>query len=511
MHRMKYIFYIVFFNILFFSNGFGQIDRVDNFAINKHSFNPEDDTIKIYLEIYKKGFTDKEKPDSTIRCKAVLQSSVQFLKSEYLGTKAEFEFEFFKKTDDKQAYTLSIPVQLLNRGRYSLDIMLADNYSTTYYSVSRYNIYPEPVSIGDWGVTGITGNFDINGNEYRYSFMDFNYNTEPLPEELAGDYLSGFCSDELITLKNFLIHLWQQPEDKTPEITLYYSLDNEAFATVNNASLLDDSSDGKLVFDDSVFNYSFYSNEKIKDVAIDMHAGIRDIINLLKINNTGYHNLEIYFTFDNGKEILRIPETENFNVRFKVADAPRGADCQAELLPIDLLDFDVIKKEKSVHLKWTTREEINNDYFEIQKSTDTKKWNNIVKIKGKGNDNSFNHYEYTDIFPLPGISYYRLRQTDYNGAFKYSKVKVIYNFENKLKIFPNPAHNYLYYTILDPNQKYKIEIFNNQGQLLKTELIPATNTYKQRIDVTHLNKGIYFLKYINLSNYRVNILTFVKN
>ena len=488
-----------------------QIDSVSNYHINKHIFQETADSIFIYLEVYKQGHTDQEQVDSNIICKVVLNSTTSYINSEFVQTNAEFTMRYDKKSGTRQAYSISIPVEVLNQDRYYVDVLISDSPNHNYISITEFGIFPAPINIGDMGVVKILGNIIINDNKYKYAFVDFAPYSEPVPTELAGDYLKGFCNDELINIQDFNIYLWKTNNTEAPQITMYYSLDYGEYKKNNNTELVDDSDDGELEYNDSIYRYNFYNNEDIKELSIDLNANILDLIEKLELDKTEFHNLSIYFTISNNKNELRIPANENFNIKFKIANAPHGADCQAELLPIDLLDFDVIKKDKSVHIKWTTREEINNDYFEIQKGPSTKDWDNIVKIKGKGNANTYNNYEYTDIFPLPGVSYYRLRQTDFNGSFKYSKVKVIFNIENKLILYPNPTHKYLHYTILNPEQKYQIEIFNSQGQIMKIEKLPNENTKENIIDISHFDKGIYFLKYINLSNYRVDIMTFVKN
>jgi hypothetical protein len=85
------------------------------------------------------------------------------------------------------------------------------------------------------------------------------------------------------------------------------------------------------------------------------------------------------------------------------------------VLPIELLEFSVTCENNNAILKWTTASEVNNDLFTVEKSEDGKNLYPIGTIKGAGNSTSLNRYSYTDHEILPGTSYYRLTQTDYDG------------------------------------------------------------------------------------------------
>lgn len=85
------------------------------------------------------------------------------------------------------------------------------------------------------------------------------------------------------------------------------------------------------------------------------------------------------------------------------------------VLPIELIEFSVDCENNNALLKWVTASEVNNDVFTIEKSEDGKNMYPIGTIKGAGNSTTISRYTYTDHGILPGISYYRLTQTDYDG------------------------------------------------------------------------------------------------
>ncbi|MDT8411131.1 MAG: T9SS type A sorting domain-containing protein [Vicingaceae bacterium] len=114
-------------------------------------------------------------------------------------------------------------------------------------------------------------------------------------------------------------------------------------------------------------------------------------------------------------------------------------------LPINLIYFNALAFENFVVVSWTTLSEINNDYYTIERSTDTKNWEEILTVNGAGNSNIMIEYTETDFYPLEGISYYRLKQTDFDGKYEYFNVVPVRNSpfgeEYEFSIFPNPINS----------------------------------------------------------------------
>src|SRR5690606_19866225 len=111
-------------------------------------------------------------------------------------------------------------------------------------------------------------------------------------------------------------------------------------------------------------------------------------------------------------------------------------------LPVTLLEFRAeLVSERSAKLSWITLSETNNDYFTIEKSLNGTDWQELTKLEGAGNSSVKNTYEHFDDQLSLGITYYRLKQTDFNGEFSYSKiVQVNPEFsDSQIQIYPNPA------------------------------------------------------------------------
>src|ERR1041385_9231891 len=94
----------------------------------------------------------------------------------------------------------------------------------------------------------------------------------------------------------------------------------------------------------------------------------------------------------------------------------------------------------AVELVWTTASEINNDYFSVERSEDAISYQVVGTVKGAGNSTQELYYSLKDQSPVRGINYYRLKQTDFDGHFKYSEVcSVSAQPVNGIKVYPNPA------------------------------------------------------------------------
>jgi hypothetical protein len=167
------------------------------------------------------------------------------------------------------------------------------------------------------------------------------------------------------------------------------------------------------------------------------------------------------------------------------------------LLPIDLLEFNALATDEGdVELRWTSVTETNNDYYTIERSQDGLVWDNLAKITGAGNSTETLNYTELDRNPLAGISYYRLKQTDLNGDFEYSKVRAVnltaFDREDML-VYPCPTNGEV--TIRGNELELsEIKLYNQLGQDLTKIVKIQTQGNRSKIDLTGLSSGIYILK-----------------
>ncbi|RMG79584.1 MAG: hypothetical protein D6707_07885, partial [Bacteroidetes bacterium] len=91
-------------------------------------------------------------------------------------------------------------------------------------------------------------------------------------------------------------------------------------------------------------------------------------------------------------------------------------------LPIELISFSAIANELTVDIQWETATEINNHYFVIERSKDGKNWEEVIRTPGAGYSNKPISYFEKDYAPYHGISYYRLKQVDFDGKETYFNI-----------------------------------------------------------------------------------------
>jgi hypothetical protein len=108
-------------------------------------------------------------------------------------------------------------------------------------------------------------------------------------------------------------------------------------------------------------------------------------------------------------------------------------------LPVTLTRFSASKENTKVKLAWTIVNELNNDHFTIERSLDGSGFAAIGDVASRGNSVALQDYVFYDGQPLPGRSFYRLKQIDIDGHFKYSSILSIQFDKSAFLAWPNPV------------------------------------------------------------------------
>jgi uncharacterized repeat protein (TIGR01451 family) len=153
-----------------------------------------------------------------------------------------------------------------------------------------------------------------------------------------------------------------------------------------------------------------------------------------------------------------------------------GPDCNIPL-PIELLSFTPSIKPDRIELNWTTGTEINNDYFTLERSRDLYGWDILGFVPGAGNSSIPLNYTFSDLQPLDGLAYYRLKQTDFDGQFEYfGPISAHYDLGMEGLDF-KVLKQYTNWVIAVPNDGiYQVEVYNLMGHRLVSEKIENTLT-----------------------------------
>ncbi|PVD51553.1 hypothetical protein DC498_14105 [Terrimonas sp.] len=176
----------------------------------------------------------------------------------------------------------------------------------------------------------------------------------------------------------------------------------------------------------------------------------------------------------------------------------------SEVLPLEWIGFTAQSCSGNICLTWITQNEYNTSHFEVEKSSDGVNFKKLHAVISK-NSSSKNEYSYTDMNPEEKYVYYRIKQTDKDGKYTYSKTVLINNAApHSLQFYPNPANDY--FIIQGVRKSFKIIIYNSAGLVVKQE-----TGVKEGIPVyiNNLNPGVYIAKIIDSSNNEI-ILKLIK-
>lgn len=158
-------------------------------------------------------------------------------------------------------------------------------------------------------------------------------------------------------------------------------------------------------------------------------------------------------------------------------------------LPVELLYFDATLEDRVVQLNWSTSSERNNDYFVIERSADLTNWTFVDQIDGAGNSSQTLSYHTTDFSPIGGLSYYRLKQVDTDGAETISETRSVLNV-NQFLVSPNPGTNEIHLSGLAKSGETEVRIMNAFGQVVA---LYQVNDATATLDITSISNGVYFI------------------
>lgn len=171
-------------------------------------------------------------------------------------------------------------------------------------------------------------------------------------------------------------------------------------------------------------------------------------------------------------------------------------------LPVELISFTGEAMSRTNKLRWATASEINNSYFEIERSINGEDFEDIGRVYGHGFSSEIINYEFSDEQPA-NKGYYRLRQTDFDGTYAYSDIILIERDDKGIfisSVIPNPTKDYS--TILfnsDTKEGVYITLTNISGQQIgKTKFIETYDGINEYVvDLSFYPSGVYFATIFN--------------
>lgn len=163
-------------------------------------------------------------------------------------------------------------------------------------------------------------------------------------------------------------------------------------------------------------------------------------------------------------------------------------------LPVTLASFTVAAERNTASLDWSTTNEINNEYFEIERSPDARSWELLGRVKSHRESNDIQFYNFKDQHPIDGINYYRLKMTDRDGSFAFSDIRLVkFDLDLDIVFLPNPTPGKLYLRSNNLKSLDHIQLINPLGKILYDKKKQNNGADFDSLDLSDLSSGIYFV------------------
>ncbi len=326
---------------------------------------------------------------------------------------------------------------------YTMDDPGNGDFDYEVAGIGRDNVGGFHVDAQGTGMVRVNGPTDLNNGEYLFWGHD------------NGSFDMANTTDIPVGINNRLNRIWRF--DETGDVgSVSLSFDVSAFSIndSNELVLLVDSDDGLMV--NSI------------EVAITSYAGGIATFNVNVVAGNWY------------------------------TIASRTAD---NTLPVELISFTAKEENNTIALGWKTASEIDNDFFSVERSSNGVDFFEIGQVEGNGTTNELQVYDFVDKSPLNGVSYYRLRQVDYDGAFEYSNVAdvsiALANFA--FNVYPNPIeNNRAIIEMLNVGEgDASIRVYNSVGKVVlnKTVVLNPNQSLKYDLEFErNIPTGIYIVE-----------------
>jgi hypothetical protein len=324
------------------------------------------------------------------------------------------------------------------------------------------------------------GNLDLNGNDLTLGSA----NGQIIGENESNSFI-GSGGGEVVKIVTLNAPNSENPGNLGVTITSTSNLGSTIIKRGHVVQTINGESGIKRYFDISPTNNSALdATVRFNYLDAELNGIIENSLTPFRFENPNWTNLQV----SDNDETANYVETMNVNAFSKWTLAASSAN-----LPIELLYFKAKALDnETVLLTWQTLIELKNAYFTVEKSDNGIDFESIEEVSGAGDSNTPITYQTFDKKPVEGINYYRLKQTDFDGAFSYSEIRSAF-FKNKgsiISIFPNPTSEFLNIQIENPFEKGMLQLFDGLGRLIiSTELKDSHS-----LNIAHLPKGVYLLK-----------------
>ena len=220
-----------------------------------------------------------------------------------------------------------------------------------------------------------------------------------------------------------------------------------------------------------------------------------------ELNNSNEAQLELQRSVDNVNWTNRGASARNASLNYaelnNISQFSRWTlAAPGTALPVLFLDFTAKCQDGTVALKWSTAQEINASYFEVQASRNGSDWISIGTVPATGNSQVTHHYQFTDA-AISG-KFYRIREVDADGQSQLTVVQMADCKQAGWQVWPNPVMEQLQVSLQAAGRTTAmLNVYDNLGRLVLTkpvELTAGSNHFQ--LPVQALKPGHYIIEMI---------------
>ena len=193
---------------------------------------------------------------------------------------------------------------------------------------------------------------------------------------------------------------------------------------------------------------------------------------------------------------------------FAIDDIKVSLCAEGGPMPVEFLDVNAHQKGNGINVDWSTAQEINSSHFDVEKSADgNNNWATVTSLNAAGNSSLVKKYTAFDAAPFNGTNFYRIKEVDIDGNYKYSKtVSANTNVSTTVSVIANPFHGSLVVNFSGTtSQSVSARLIDIAGKQVASEKwsIAPGSSKKEFSNISGLQQGLYIL---NVSNSNGEVL-----
>jgi hypothetical protein len=173
-------------------------------------------------------------------------------------------------------------------------------------------------------------------------------------------------------------------------------------------------------------------------------------------------------------------------------NAPNGfSTVPPASLPVTFQSFFVNRQGANIQLTWTTSEEVNNEYYAVERSTDARSWKEMAIVIGAGTTTLVSRYSYTDKNVTHAVVYYRIRQTDMNGKVHYSAIRTVRTEDQSAcNIYASSKQTIVVDLNSEVKENLNVQVVSMSGQIVKRQNFNQAS-YRLTLNMANVTPGVY--------------------